>query len=171
MAMGGQAPLPEPPFSISNQSPAPHLPPADLTGGPWALFTSRHEQLQSSVPSSSSTAIHAPYLIIVPDSEAEAVESFALQHVASDSDEEAARASPRHMPASKTMLYVCNGPWSALHRPTPVSITEYESMQVPSAFVLKPKCGARLGPAATALRLQPFQPLHTEWMRLKSAWH
>ena len=65
MARGGQAPLPEPPFSITRQPPPQQLLPADLTGGPWAIFTSRHEQLHSIVQSSTDHAVHAPCLIAV----------------------------------------------------------------------------------------------------------
>ena len=49
VARGAQAPLPEPPFSVSEQIPAKHIPRSDLRAGDWAIFTSRREALRSRV--------------------------------------------------------------------------------------------------------------------------
>ena len=70
---GGQAPVPEPPFSIAQHPPrAEHLPSGDLHACPWIRFTSRHEALHSSC-SLATASEPSPTIQADSDSEAEAV--------------------------------------------------------------------------------------------------
>ena len=97
MARGAQAPLPEPPFSVSEIVPAKQIPHSDLRAGAWAIFTSRHETLHSQACTED-----APHGSVQPserppdkpsteqdggsDSEADAVSHWAQHHQSSDSD-------------------------------------------------------------------------------------
>ena len=47
MARGGQAPLPEPHFSVPALRPEPSLPASDMQACRWVLFTSRHEKMHA----------------------------------------------------------------------------------------------------------------------------
>ena len=157
MASGGQAPLPEPPFSVPALHPESALPAMDLRAGPWVPFTSRHEQLQASDPQvkvrrnmpetdsqriapdqgpSDDTSPHSS------DSEAEAVKAWAaLRH---SSDDEATESL-------EPVLWVCNGPWSALHRITNDSAEKYSAEGSTDASLLKPRRGCKIGVAALAI--------------------
>ena len=119
---------------VSSIVPAQHLHPMDLHTGPWVKFTSRHELLHSTAQPSEPQPELPKCILTDSDREAEAVEQSAKTHVCSDSKDEAAPASPRHIPPSEQQLYICNGPWSALHLPTPESLEEYGPL--PSPLVL-----------------------------------
>ena len=47
MARAGACPIPEPPLEVPKGAPPLHLAPADIVGGPWALFASRHEHTRN----------------------------------------------------------------------------------------------------------------------------
>ena len=157
MARGAQALLPEPPFSVSEVVPAKHIPHSDLRAGDWAIFTSRHEALHIRVCTEDAPHGSARPGEPLPDqpsidqdggsdSEADAVLHWAQHHQSSDSDTAEAGAA-QHPP----QMYVCNGPWSALHRATEESVAEYFSGKQRPAQVLKPRCGCSIGIAALAV--------------------
>ena len=47
VARGGQAPIPEPPFSLPPGEPLSSIAPQDILSGPWNYFASRHEALHA----------------------------------------------------------------------------------------------------------------------------
>ena len=59
-ARGAEAPLPEPPFSVSAQRPPKQIPHSELRAGDWALFTSRHEAMHSAVHTEDASPSDAP---------------------------------------------------------------------------------------------------------------
>ena len=111
MARGGQAPLPEPPFSVPALHPEPTLPATDMQAGACVLFTSRHEQLHAASDpqikvkhkrtddNKRSPAFEdSPQLEDAcpqsSDSEAEAVKEWAATHQFRRGDRGAGRANP-----------------------------------------------------------------------------
>ena len=61
IARGGQAPVPEPPFTLPATEPLPELPADALLQGSWAFFATRHETLHAALPlAEPSTATRAP---------------------------------------------------------------------------------------------------------------
>ena len=135
MARGAQAPLPEPPFSVSEVVPARQIPHSDLRAGDWAIFTSRHETLRSQVCAEDASRGSAQPGERPPDKPSTDQDG--------GSDSEADAVPPQ--------MYVCNGPWSALHRATEESVAEYFSGKQRPAQVLKPRCGCSIGIAALAV--------------------
>ena len=117
--------------------------------GPWAQFISRHEALhgvaEDQAPDNAVEppehsddileAEHAPE--VVSDEEAEAERQYAAD--CPTSDEEPPIASPSK---PDTVLYICQGLWSALHRPTETSEAEYAACN--DFKVLQPRCGCKL---------------------------
>ena len=154
MARGAQAPLPEPPFSLPAQPPEEKLSTAELQAGPWALFTSRHETFQdahacsvAAAPEAQQDATDQQNLISASsDSEAEAVRAWAQQNSPSDHENDGDTES--HHPKA---LWVCNGPWSAMHRTTAASAAAYQSAGSTDATLLQARCGCKLGIAALAV--------------------
>ena len=63
---------------------------------------------------------------------------------ASQSDDEAAESS-------EPVLWVCNGPWSALRRVTNESAANYSAEGSADASLPKPRCGCKIGVAALAI--------------------
>ena len=136
----------------------PHCAPRDLRAGPCVLFTSRHEQLHASsdpqvrlrrkthdTDAQSIAPDQGPSDDASPqssDSEAEAVKAWAALH--HSSDDEAAESS-------EPVLWVCNGPWSALRRVTSESAANYSAEGSADASLLKPRCGCKIGVAALAI--------------------
>ena len=162
MARGGSAPVPEPPFTLSQAHPAEHLPASSLVEGPWRIFTSRHESLHAShelrdpSPSSPQASPASPRSLDEganapskpSDPEAEAVEAYARLHSSSESE---AEVTAQHIDQN-TLTYVCSGPWGSMHVPTAESLEAY-TLALPklgtlAVCKLRAACGAHLGPAS-----------------------
>ncbi|CAE7281083.1 unnamed protein product, partial [Symbiodinium microadriaticum] len=119
MARGGAAPVPEPPFSTPPQ------PPQQLLDNEQGQFS--HLDMKA-----------------YTDSEAELVEKYAREHTQSSEEESEEPTAP----APDEELFVCSGPWNALHSPTRSSHLEYELLYGSNpmhANVLIAACGADLG--------------------------
>ena len=144
MARGGAAPIPEPPFSTPPQPPQQLLDSEQLHTGTWAVFVSRHESMQHDVeaPPPKPAAQHKAGPDT--DSEAEMVEKYAMERSQSSEDE----SEEPPVPAPDEELFVCSGPWNALHSPTRSSHLEFELLYGSNpmhADVLVAACGADLG--------------------------
>ena len=154
MVRGAQAPMPEPPFSLPAQPPEEKLSTAELQAGPWTLFTSRHETLHDAHACSvtaapqeqQDTADKQKVISTSSDSEAEAVRAWAQQNSPSDHEDDGDAES--HHP---NVLWVCNGPWSAMHRATAASAEDFQSKGSMDATLLQARCGCKLGIAALAV--------------------
>ena len=143
MARGGAAPIPEPPFSTPPQPPQQLLDSEQLHTGTWAVFVSRHESMQHDVeaPPPKPAAQHKAGPDT--DSEAEMVEKYAMERSQSSEDE----SEEPSVPAPDEELFVCSGPWNALHSPTRSSHLEFELLygsNTMHADVLVAACGADL---------------------------
>ena len=150
MARGGQVPLREPPFSVPALHPEHALPATDMQAGPWVLFTSRHEQLHAALD----PQIKIKHEQSDNDQHSQAHEdspSLDESLLSSDSEVEAVRADEELEHESEPTLWVCNGPWSALHRVTAESASVYQEGGSLDALTLKPRCGCKLGVAALAV--------------------
>ena len=59
MARGGSCPIPEPPLEVPSHAPSRDLTPADIVGGPWSAFASRHERMHANRTNISQPPSHA----------------------------------------------------------------------------------------------------------------
>ncbi|CAE7837445.1 unnamed protein product, partial [Symbiodinium necroappetens] len=122
MARGGAAPVPEPPFSTPPQPPQQLLDNEQLQAGTWAVFTSRHESLHRNTEPKSPEPDEQQSTRPDTDSEADLVEKYAWERTQSSEEESEEPTAP----APDEELFVCSGPWNALHSPTRSSHLEYE---------------------------------------------
>ena len=60
VARGGQAPIPEPPFSLPPGEPLSSIAPHDILSGPWKYFASRHEALHAASQATAPTQLETP---------------------------------------------------------------------------------------------------------------
>ena len=141
IARGGQAPVPEPPFTLPSTEPLPEVPASDLLQGLWSVFATRHESLQATLPVAAAThatraPLSPPASLASPsfeprsesdtcsDEEARMVERAALQRQdstsshASTSSLSSSVPEPAASPDDKP-LYACTGPWGCWHCLTP----------------------------------------------------
>ncbi|CAE7709675.1 unnamed protein product, partial [Symbiodinium necroappetens] len=110
----------------------------------WAIFTSRHESLRSNTEPQSHEPDEQQSTRPDTDSEAELVEKYARERTHSSEEESEEPTAP----AADEELFVCSGPWNALHSPTRSSHLEYELLYGSNplhADVLIAACGADLG--------------------------
>ena len=144
MARGGAAPVPEPPFSTPPQPPQQLLDNEQLHTGTWAVFMSRHENMQRNAEPPSPEPVAQHNAGPDTDSEAELVEKYAMERSQSSEEESEEPTAP----APDEELFVCSGPWNALHSPTRSSHLEFELLYGSNpthADVLIAACGADLG--------------------------
>ena len=159
IARGGQAPIPEPPFSLPPGEPVTALPATALMQGTWQSFVTRHEtllaqrcpdtleypsQVQSMQPQEESHA--SPGTGLPSDEEADMVERAALQRansLSSVSSSVSSTASQVNKPlvvrAEFSARFACMGPrgrWHAL------------SLDGPADQTSRTACGMELGIAA-----------------------
>ena len=59
VARGGQAPIPEPPFSLPPGEPLSSIAPQDILSGPWNYFASRHEAPHAASQATAPTQLDA----------------------------------------------------------------------------------------------------------------
>ncbi|CAE7897018.1 unnamed protein product, partial [Symbiodinium necroappetens] len=145
MARGGAAPVPEPPFFVPAKPPQHLLDAQQLQAGAWEMFTSRHEIMHNESEAVDVLNKHPePTPAMDTDSEAELVERHAQEHPHSSEEESEEPTAP----APEEELFICSGPWNALHSPTRSSHLEYELLygsDPAHADVLLPACGANIG--------------------------
>ena len=66
-SQGGQAPIPEPPFSLPQGEPLASIAPQDILSGPWKHFASRHEALRAASQAAAPTQLDALTQIAQPE--------------------------------------------------------------------------------------------------------
>ena len=90
------------------------------------------------------TTLEEPMVLDASDSEAEAVRLWASQNSPSEEEDEdnAMHQNP--------CWWVCNGPWSAMHRTTQESAAAFEESGSINASLLQARCGCKIGLAALA---------------------
>ena len=160
IARGGQAPVPEPPFTLPSTEPIAELPAEVLLQGPWSLFATRHETLQAALPLAPETrATRAPLSppqsprspsfepasLSDPcsDEEARMVERAALRRQSSTSSHASTSSLSSDVPepdpsSPDKPLYACTGPWGCWH-----------CLQKPDdSGMLRTACGLQLGLAS-----------------------
>ena len=160
IARGGQAPVPEPPFTLPSTEPVAELPAEVLLQGPWSLFATRHETLQAALPLAPETrATRAPLSppqsprspsfepasLSDPcsDEEARMVERAALRRQSSTSSHASTSSLSSDVPepdpsSPDKPLYACTGPWGCWH-----------CLQKPDdSGMLRTACGLQLGLAS-----------------------
>ncbi|CAE7244979.1 unnamed protein product [Symbiodinium microadriaticum] len=160
IARGGQAPVPEPPFTLPASEPLAELPPEALLQGSWSFFATRHESLQAALPLASTTAATraplsppasprspsfepASHSDPCSDEEARMVEIAALRRQSSTSSHASTSSlssdvpEPDASPADRP-LYACTGPWGCWHCLKPPD----------DSGVLRTACGLDLGIAS-----------------------
>ncbi|CAE7837566.1 unnamed protein product, partial [Symbiodinium necroappetens] len=171
MARGGAAPVPEPPFSTPPQPPQQLLDYEQLQAGTWAVFTSRHESLHRNTEPQSPEPDEQQSTRPYTDSEAELVEKYARERTQSSEEESEEPTAP----APDEELFVCSGPWNALHSPTRSSHLEYELLYGSNplhADVLIAACGADLGSMPVVIKTHvtttPGGPKREEELQLVS---
>ncbi|CAE7689465.1 unnamed protein product, partial [Symbiodinium necroappetens] len=160
IARGGQAPVPEPPFTLPSTEPLAELPADALLQGTWSFFATRHEILQATLPLAPSTkATRAPlsppasprspsfepasHSDPCSDEEARMVEIAALRRQSSTSSHASTSSLSSDVPepdASPTdkPLYACTRPWGCWHCLKPPD----------DSGVLRTACGLDLGLAS-----------------------
>ena len=158
IARGGQAPIPEPPFTLPPE-PLTALPATALMQGAWQVFVTRHETLlaqqcpdtlehpSQEPPTLIQEESHAPPGPGIPsDEEADMVERAALRRAASlssVSSSVSSTASQTHMPfvvrAEFSARFACMGPWGRWHA---------LSLDGPAGQTSRTACGMELGIAA-----------------------
>ena len=159
IARGGQAPIPEPPFSLPPGEPIVALPAAALTQGPWQFFVTRHETLlaqrgqdpvghalQEPVSPTQEETHASPSHGPPSDEEADMVERAALQRANSFSSVSSSVSStasqvntPLVVRAEFSARFACMGPWGRWHA---------LSLDGPANQTSRPACGMELGIAA-----------------------
>ena len=160
IARGGQAPVPEPPFTLPGTEPLAELPADALLQGTWAFFATRHETLQAALPlADPARATRAPLSPLnspcspslepaspsdpCSDEEARMVEAAALRRQSSTSSHASTSSlssdvpEPDASPADRP-LYACTGPWGCWHCLKPPD----------DSGVLRTACGLDLGLAS-----------------------
>ena len=181
VARGGQAPIPEPPFSLPSGEPLASIAPQDIVSGPWKHFASRHEALHAASQAAAATQPDSLTQTAPPEppsTVADPIEQFSQPSpdvIEEFSDEEAAmveRAAQLHRCSSASSvaessvssqdgpamdveytapLYACLGPW----RPWGC----WRCLQPPDELgTVRTACGLTLGTAAFTSNAPP-QPL------------
>ena len=147
--------MPEPPFTVSTHRPPKQIPHCDPQAGEWVMFTSRHEALHSTVGTSASAPpANEPETLWSTPQKARQDRTAKLRpgsighsitriRILAESETRTAEGKPA--------MYVCNGPWSALHKATQESTDAYFQDRRRSAMTLKPRCGCTIGIAAMAV--------------------
>ena len=175
VARGGQAPIPEPPFSLPPGEPLSCIAPQDILSGPWNYFASRHEaphaasqataptQLDASAPVSRHQPSHStedpieqfsmPSPDIIEDysdEEAAMVEQAAqLNRSSSASSVSESSVSSQDVPIvegeSTAPLFACLGPWGCWHSLLPPD----------ESGIVHTACGLALGTASFTSNAPP----------------
>ena len=169
IARGGQAPIPEPPFSLPPGEPVASLPATALTQGPWQSFVTRHETLlaqhgpdplghtsQELVSPTQDEALASPSHRPPSDEEADMVERAALQRANSFSSASSSVSStasqvntPLVVRAEFSARFACMGPWGRWHA---------LSLDGPAGQTSRTACGMELGiaPQVSEFPQEPF---------------
>ena len=175
VARGGQAPIPEPPFSLPPGEPLSSIAPHDILSGPWKYFASRHEALHAASQATAPTQLDAPTQVARhqhPQSTEEPIEQFSMPSpdiIEDFSDEEAAMVeqaaqlnrsssassvsessvSSQDVPTvegeSTAPLYACLGPWGCWH----------SLLSPDESGIVRTACGLALGTASFTSNAPP----------------
>ena len=175
VARGGQAPIPEPPFSLPPGEPLSCIAPQDILSGPWNYFVSRHEALHAASQATAPTQLDASAPVSrhqLSHSTEDPIEQFSMPSpdiIDDYSDEEAAMVeqaaqlnrsssassvsessvSSQDVPIvegeSTAPLFACLGPWGCWHSLLPPD----------ESGIVHTACGLALGTASFTSNAPP----------------
>ena len=154
VARGGQAPIPEPPFSLPPGEPLSSIAPQDILSGPWNYFASRHEALHAASQATAPTQLDASTPVSRHQhshSTEEPIEQFSMPSpdiIEDYSDEEAAmveQAAQLNRSSSASSVSESSVSWGCWHSLLPPD----------ESGIVHTACGLALGTASFTSNAPP----------------